>query len=73
MDFGSFLAAPEIKVKVVTYRDIFQDKAMIENRFGDEYQESFSNNKIRFCRSQAIKCKKRWHCHPEKLFWEGCS
>lgn len=38
MDFGSFLAAPEIKVKVVTYRDIFQDKAMIENFFGDEYK-----------------------------------
>ncbi len=38
MDFGSFLAAPEIKVKVVTYRDIFQDKAMIENLFGEEYK-----------------------------------
>ncbi|WP_292381863.1 molybdopterin dinucleotide binding domain-containing protein [Methanosarcina sp. UBA289] len=38
MDFGSFLAAPEIKVKVITYRDIFQDKAMLENRFGEEYR-----------------------------------
>jgi formylmethanofuran dehydrogenase subunit D len=38
MDFGSFLATPEIKVKIVTYRDIFQDKAMIENRFGEEYR-----------------------------------
>jgi formylmethanofuran dehydrogenase subunit D len=38
MDFGSFLATPEIKVKVVTYKDIFQDKAMIENRFGEEYR-----------------------------------
>lgn len=38
MDFGSFLASPEIKVKVITYRDIFQDKAMIENRFGEEYR-----------------------------------
>jgi formylmethanofuran dehydrogenase subunit D len=38
MDFGSFLTNPEIKVKVVTYRDIFQDKAMIENRFGEEYK-----------------------------------
>lgn len=37
MDFGSFLTAPEIKVKVITYRDIFQDKAMLENRFGGEY------------------------------------
>jgi formylmethanofuran dehydrogenase subunit D len=39
MDFGSFLAVPEIKVKVITYRDIFQDKAMIENRFGVEYRD----------------------------------
>jgi formylmethanofuran dehydrogenase subunit D len=39
MDFGSFLAAPEIKVKVITYRNIFQDKAMLENRFGDEYKD----------------------------------
>ncbi|HEY3361371.1 MAG TPA: molybdopterin dinucleotide binding domain-containing protein [Methanosarcina sp.] len=39
MDFGSFLAAPEINVKVITYRDIFQDKAMLENRFGDEYKD----------------------------------
>jgi formylmethanofuran dehydrogenase subunit D len=38
MDFGSFLATPEIKVKVVTYKDIFQDKAMIENRFGEDYR-----------------------------------
>jgi formylmethanofuran dehydrogenase subunit D len=38
MDFGSFLATPEIKVKVITYRDIFQDKAMIENRFGGDYR-----------------------------------
>lgn len=38
MDFGSFLATPEIKVKVITYRNIFQDKAMIENRFGEEYR-----------------------------------
>lgn len=39
MDFGSFLKAPEIKIKVITYRDIFQDKAMIENRFGEEYRD----------------------------------
>lgn len=38
MDFGSFLAAPEIKVKIVTYRDIFQNKAMIEDRFGEDYR-----------------------------------
>jgi formylmethanofuran dehydrogenase subunit D len=40
MDFGSFLATPEIKVKIITYRDIFQDKAMIENRFGEEYKNN---------------------------------
>ena len=39
MDFGSFLAAPEIKVKIITYRDIFQDKAMLEDRFGEEYRD----------------------------------
>jgi formylmethanofuran dehydrogenase subunit D len=39
MDFGSFLKAPEIKVRIVTYRDIFQDKAMIEDRFGEEYKD----------------------------------
>jgi formylmethanofuran dehydrogenase subunit D len=38
MDFGSFLKAPEIKVRIVTYRDIFQDKAMIEDRFGEDYR-----------------------------------
>lgn len=38
MDFGSFLAAPELKIKVVTHRDIFHDKAMLENRFGEEYK-----------------------------------
>lgn len=38
MDFGSFLKSPEIKVKIITYRDIFQDKAMLENRFGEEYR-----------------------------------
>ncbi len=38
MDFGSFLTSPEIKIKIITYRDIFQDKAMIENRFGEEYK-----------------------------------
>lgn len=37
MDFGSFLSAPEIKIKIVTYRDIFQNKAMIEDRFGEDY------------------------------------
>lgn len=39
MDFGSFLSAPEIEVKVITYIDIFQDKAMLENRFGKEYKD----------------------------------
>ncbi|AKB77898.1 Formylmethanofuran dehydrogenase subunit D [Methanosarcina horonobensis HB-1 = JCM 15518] len=39
MDFGSFLKAPEIKVRIITYSDIFQDKAVIENRFGEEYRD----------------------------------
>lgn len=39
MDFGSFLKAPEMKIKIITYRDIFQDKAMIEDRFGEEYRD----------------------------------
>lgn len=39
MDFGSFLTTPEIKVKIITYSDIFQEKAMIENRFGEEYRD----------------------------------
>ncbi len=39
MDFGSFLTSPEIKVKVITYRNIFQDKAMLENRFGEKYKD----------------------------------
>lgn len=37
MDFGSFLTFPEIKVKIITCRDIFQEKAMIENHFGEDY------------------------------------
>jgi len=38
MDFGSFLKAPEIKIRIITYSDIFQDKAMVENRFGEDYR-----------------------------------
>jgi formylmethanofuran dehydrogenase subunit D len=38
MDFGSFLKAPEMKIKIVTYRDIFQHKTMLEDRFGEEYK-----------------------------------
>lgn len=38
MDFGSFLKSPEIKIRIITYSDIFQDKAMVENRFGEEYR-----------------------------------
>ena len=37
MGFGQFLAAPEQKITIVTYRDIFQSAAMEEGRFGDEY------------------------------------
>ncbi len=60
MDFGSFLKAPpEIKVKIVTYRDIFQDKAMIENRFGGRVQGPLCRNKNGLCRPQAVECEKR--------------
>lgn len=37
MDFGSFLSAPEIKVKIFTFKDIFQNRAMVEDRFGEDY------------------------------------
>ncbi len=67
MDFGSFLTTPEIKVKIVTYRDIFQDKAMIENRFGEEYRNHLCRYKARSCRSEAVEREKRRHCNPEKF------
>ena len=37
MGFGQFLAAPEQKVTIVTYRDIFQSAVMEEGRFSEEY------------------------------------
>jgi len=37
MDFGSFLSAPEINLKIFTYKDIFQNRAMVEDRFGEDY------------------------------------
>ena len=37
MGFGQFLAAPEHKVTIVTYRDIFQSAIMEEGRFSEEY------------------------------------
>ena len=37
MGFGQFLAAPEQKVTIVTYRDIFQNAVMEEGRFSEEY------------------------------------
>ena len=37
MGFGQFLAAPEKKVTIVTYRDIFQSAVMEEGRFSEEY------------------------------------
>nr|WP_321498011.1 molybdopterin dinucleotide binding domain-containing protein [uncultured Methanolobus sp.] len=40
MGFGQFLAAPEIKLKVVTYRDVFQNTAQETSRFGEEYERS---------------------------------
>ncbi|MDG6244127.1 MAG: molybdopterin dinucleotide binding domain-containing protein [Methanolobus sp.] len=38
MGFGQFLAAPEIKLKVVTYRDVFQNTAQESSRFGEDYE-----------------------------------
>ena len=37
MGFGQFLAAPEQKVTIITYRDIFQSAVMEEGRFSEEY------------------------------------
>ncbi|MBW6470955.1 MAG: formylmethanofuran dehydrogenase [Methanosarcinaceae archaeon] len=37
MGFGQFLAAPEHKVTIVTYRDIFQSAVMEKGRFSEEY------------------------------------
>ena len=37
MGFGQFLATPEQKVTIVTYRDIFQSAVMEEGRFSEEY------------------------------------
>jgi len=39
MGFGQFLASPEIKLKVVTYRDVFQNTAQESSRFGEEYEQ----------------------------------
>ena len=39
MGFGQFLAAPEIKLKVITYRDVFQDSAKESSRFGEDYEK----------------------------------
>lgn len=38
MGFGQFLTAPEIKLRIVTYRDIFQNTAQESSRFGEEYE-----------------------------------
>ncbi|WP_342304778.1 molybdopterin dinucleotide binding domain-containing protein [Methanolobus sp. ZRKC5] len=38
MGFGQFLAAPEIKLKISTYRDVFQNTAQESSRFGEEYE-----------------------------------
>ncbi|WP_319507218.1 molybdopterin dinucleotide binding domain-containing protein [uncultured Methanolobus sp.] len=39
MGFGQFLAAPEIKLKIVTYRDVFQNTAQESSRFSEEYEK----------------------------------
>lgn len=39
MGFGQFLAAPEVKLRIVTYRDIFQDSAKVASLFGEDYEK----------------------------------
>ncbi|WP_340817946.1 molybdopterin dinucleotide binding domain-containing protein [Methanolobus sp. WCC4] len=39
MGFGQFLAAPEVKMKIVTYRDVFQNTAQETSRFGEDYEK----------------------------------
>lgn len=39
MGFGQFLAAPEVKMTIVTYRDIFQNSALEVSRFDEKYEE----------------------------------
>lgn len=38
MGFGQFLTAPEIKLKISTYRDVFQNTTQESSRFGQEYE-----------------------------------
>lgn len=38
MSFGQFLAAPELKLRIVTHRDTFQETAKMSSIFGEEYQ-----------------------------------
>ena len=37
--FGQFLSSPEVKLRIVTYRDAFQDAAKVESLFGEEYEK----------------------------------
>lgn len=39
MGFGQFLAAPEIKLKIITYRNVFQNTAQETSRFGEDYEK----------------------------------
>ncbi|WP_406662081.1 molybdopterin dinucleotide binding domain-containing protein [Methanolobus sp. ZRKC3] len=39
MGFGQFLAAPEVKLTIVTYRDVFQNSALEASRFDEEYEQ----------------------------------
>jgi formylmethanofuran dehydrogenase subunit D len=39
MGFGQFLSAPEAKLRIVTYRDIFQDSAKVSSLFGEDYEK----------------------------------
>jgi formylmethanofuran dehydrogenase subunit D len=39
MGFGQFLAAPEVKLTIVTYRDVFQNSALEASRFDEKYEQ----------------------------------
>ena len=39
MGFGQFLSAPETKLRIVTYRDVFQDSAKVASIFGEDYEK----------------------------------
>ncbi|WP_298685530.1 molybdopterin dinucleotide binding domain-containing protein, partial [uncultured Methanomethylovorans sp.] len=39
MGFGQFLTEPEFKLIIITHRDVFQNTAQENSRFGEQYAE----------------------------------